>query len=44
MKKGGVATSDPQAMKEIRKAQADIAKGKSVRLTKDDALGLIRRS
>jgi len=36
--------SDPRAMKEIRKAQAEIAQGKRVRLTKDEALGLIRRS
>lgn len=36
--------SDPQAMQEIRKAQREIAQGKSIRLSKDEALGLIRRS
>ena len=36
--------SDPSAMKELRKAQAEIRAGKSVRLTKDEALGLVRRS
>lgn len=36
--------SDPQAMKDIRRAHAEIAKGKSVRLTKDEALGVIRRT
>lgn len=36
--------SDPKAMKELRKAQAEIRAGKSVRLTKDEALGLVRRS
>lgn len=36
--------SDPQAMKEIRKAQTEFAKGKNVRLTKDEALGLIPRN
>lgn len=35
--------SDPKALADIRKARKEIAAGKSVRLTKDEALGLIRR-
>jgi antitoxin YefM len=34
--------SDPKAMRDIRRARKEIANGKAVRLTKDDALGLIR--
>lgn len=35
--------SDPKAMADIRKARKEIESGKVVRLTKDEALGLIRR-
>jgi prevent-host-death family protein len=35
--------SDSKAIANIRKARKEIAAGKTVRLTKDDALGLIRR-
>ncbi|HVF18795.1 MAG TPA: type II toxin-antitoxin system Phd/YefM family antitoxin [Mycobacteriales bacterium] len=35
--------SDPRAMRTIRKAEAEIAAGKAVELTKDEAMGLAQR-
>jgi antitoxin YefM len=34
--------SDPKTMADLRRARKEVASGKAVRLTKDEALGLIR--
>ena len=35
--------SDPKLMRRIRKAEAEVAAGEAVELTKDEALALIKR-